>query len=77
MYKYKPNQIINLPNGNVCKIIKIADWNEFGCDFHICEKNYVIDFIETKNTPRSSYMIYRNGKYNYIMTENDFTPLKI
>ena len=48
MYKYKPNDIIKLKDGNICKIIRIADWNEYGCDFHFFEKNYVIDFIETK-----------------------------
>lgn len=72
MYKYKENDIIELKNGNKCKIIRIADWNEYGCDFHFFEKNYVIDFIQTKKNPWASYQIYRNGKYNYVMTENDF-----
>tara|TARA_B100001250_G_scaffold412992_1_gene445712 strand:- start:1756 stop:1974 length:219 start_codon:yes stop_codon:yes gene_type:complete len=72
MYKYKPNDIIKLKDGNVCKIVRIADWNEYGCDFHFFEKNYVIDFIEKKKPLSASYQIYRNGKYNYVMTENDF-----
>ena len=48
MYKYKPNDVIELKDGNKCKIIRIADWNEYGCDFHFFEKNYVIDFIDEK-----------------------------
>ena len=48
MYKYQENEVIKLKDGNVCKIVRIADWNEYGCDFHFFEKNYVIDFIETK-----------------------------
>ena len=72
MYKYKPDDEIELKDGNVCKIVRIADWNEYGCDFHFFEKNYVIDFIETKKKPWASYKIYRNGKYYYVMTENEF-----
>ena len=72
MYKYQENEVIKLKDGNVCKIVRIADWNEYGCDFHFFEKNYVIDFIEKKNPLSASYQIYRNGKYNYVMTENDF-----
>ena len=72
MYKYQPNDVIKLKDGNVCKIIRIADWNEYGCDFHFFEKNYVIDFIETKKKQWASYQIYRNGKYYYVMTENEF-----
>jgi len=48
MYKYKPNDVIELKDGNKCKIVRIADWNEYGCDFHFFEKNYVIDFIDEK-----------------------------
>jgi hypothetical protein len=72
MYKYKPNDIIKLKDGNVCKIVRIAEWDEYGCDFYFFEKNYVIVFIEKKNPLRATYQIYRNGKYNYVMTENDF-----
>ena len=72
MYKYQENEVIKLKDGNVCKIVRIADWNEYGCDFHFFEKNYVIDFIETKKNPWASYKIYRNGKYYYVMTENEF-----
>ena len=72
MYKYQENEVIKLKNGNVCKIVRIADWNEYGCYFHFFEKNYVIDFIETKKKPWASYKIYRNGKYYYVMTENEF-----
>lgn len=72
MYKYQPNDVIKLKDGNVCKIVRIADWNEYGCDFHFFEKNYVIDFIETKKKQWASYQIYRNGKYYYVMTENEF-----
>ena len=72
MYKYKPNDIIELKDGNVCKIIRIADWNEYDYDFHFFEKNYVIDFIKTKKKPCASYNIYRDGKYHYVMTENEF-----
>ena len=74
MYKYQPNDVIELKDGNICKIVRIADWNEYGCDFHFFEKNYVIDFIETKKnpSPRASYNIHRNGKYYYVMTENEF-----
>jgi len=72
MYKYKPNDVIELKDGNKCKIIRIADWNEYGCDFHFFEKNYVIDFIETKKKLWASYQIYRNDKYYYVMTENEF-----
>tara|TARA_B110000483_G_C17750336_1_gene372060 strand:- start:267 stop:485 length:219 start_codon:yes stop_codon:yes gene_type:complete len=72
MYKYKPNDVIELKDGNKCKIIRIADWNEYGCDFHFFEKNYVIDFIETKKKQWASYQIYRNDRYYYVMTENEF-----
>ena len=72
MYKYKPNDVIELKDGNKCKIIRIADWNEYGCDFHFFEKNYVIDFIETKKKLWASYQIYRNDRYYYVMTENEF-----
>jgi hypothetical protein len=72
MYKYQENDVIKLKDGNVCKIIRIADWNEYGCDFHFFEKNYVIDFIETKKKPWASYNIYRNDRYYYVMTENEF-----
>jgi hypothetical protein len=72
MYKYQPNDVIELKDGNICKIVRIADWNEYGCDFHFFEKNYVIDFIETKKKVWASYKIYRNGKYYYVMTENEF-----
>ena len=72
MYKYKPNDVIELKDGNKCKIVRIADWNEYGCDFHFFEKNYVIDFIETKKKLWASYQIYRNDKYYYVMTENEF-----
>jgi len=72
MYKYQPNDVIELKDGNKCKIVRIADWNEYGCDFHFFEKNYVIDFIETKKKQWASYQIYRNDRYYYIMTENEF-----
>ena len=72
MYKYKPNDVIELKDGNKCKIIRIADWNEYGCDFHFFEKNYVIDFIDKKKKRWASYQIYRNDRYYYIMTENEF-----
>ena len=72
MYKYQENEVIKLKDGNKCKIIRIADWNEYGCDFHFFEKNYVIDFIETKKKLWASYQIYRNDRYYYIMTENEF-----
>ena len=48
MYKYQENDVIKLKDGNTCKIIRIADWNEYDWDFHFFEKNYVIDFIEIK-----------------------------
>ena len=72
MYKYQPNDVIELKDGNKCKIVRIADWNEYGCDFHFFEKNYVIDFIETKKKRWASYQIYRNDRYYYVMTENEF-----
>ena len=72
MYKYQPNDVIELKDGNICKIVRIADWNEYGCDFHFFEKNYVIDFIETKKKPWASYKINKDGKYYYVMTENEF-----
>ena len=72
MYNYKPNDIIKLRDGNICKIIKIAAINEFGCDFHYSEKNYVVEFIEINKNPWASYQIYRNGKYHYVMTEKEF-----
>jgi len=72
MYKYKPNDVIELKDGNKCKIVRIADWNEYGCDFHFFEKNYVIDFIDEKKKRRATYQIYRNDKYYYVMTENEF-----
>jgi len=72
MYKYKPNDVIELKDGNKCKIIRIADWNEYGCDFHFFEKNYVIDFIDEKKKRWASYQIYRNDRYYYVMTENEF-----
>ena len=51
MYKYQENDVIKLKDGNTCKIIRIADWNEYDWDFHFFEKNYVIDFIEIKKKP--------------------------
>ena len=72
MYKYKPDDEIELKDGNVCKIIRIADWNEYDYEFHFFEKNYVIDFIKIKKTPWASYKIFRNDKYYYVMTENEF-----
>jgi|TARA_B110000967_G_C18471059_1_gene357393 hypothetical protein len=72
MYKYKPNDVIELKDGNKCKIVRIADWNEYGCDFHFFEKNYVIDFIDEKKKRWASYQIYRNDRYYYVMTENEF-----
>lgn len=65
MYKYQANDVIELKDGNICKIVRIADWNEYGCDFHFFEKNYVIDFIKTKK-PWTSYKINKDG------TENEF-----
>ena len=72
MYKYQPNDVIELKDGNKCKIVRIADWNEYGCDFHFFEKNYVIDFIDEKKKRWASYQIYRNDRYYYVMTENEF-----
>lgn len=72
MYKYQENDVIKLKDGNTCKIIRIADWNEYGWDFHFFEKNYVIDFIEIKKKPWASYKINKDGKYYYVMTENEF-----
>ena len=72
MYKYQPNDVIELKDGNKCKIVRIADWNEYGCDFHFFEKNYVIDFIDAKKKRWASYQIYRNDRYYYVMTENEF-----
>ena len=42
MYKYQENEVIKLKDGNVCKIVRIADWNEYGCDFHFFEQNYYL-----------------------------------
>jgi hypothetical protein len=72
MYKYQTNDIIELKDGNICKIVRIADWNEYGCDFHFFEKNYVIDFIDAKKKRWASYKIHTNDKYYYVMTENEF-----
>ena len=61
-------------NNQIGTIIKIADIDEFGCDFHYSEINYVVKF-NSNDMPLATYNIsyIDNGtiKYNYIMTEND------
>tara|TARA_B000000437_G_C11553449_1_gene268211 strand:- start:130 stop:348 length:219 start_codon:yes stop_codon:yes gene_type:complete len=72
MYKYQENDVIELKDGNICKIVRIADWNEYGCDFHFFEKNYVIVFVKIKKKPWASYKINKDGTDYYVMTENEF-----
>ena len=61
-------------NNQIGTIIKIADIDEFGCDFHYSEINYVVKF-NSNDMPLATYNIsyLDNGdiKYNYVMTEND------
>ena len=61
-------------NNQIGTIIKLANIDEFGCDFHYSEINYVVKF-NNNNTPLATYNIsyIDNGtsKYNYVMTEND------
>lgn len=53
------------------KIIKIADIDEFGGDFHYEEKNYVVQF-NVNNIQLATYNIIRTIdplEYDYIMNE--------
>ena len=59
------------------EIIKKAEMDEFGCDFHYSERNYVVKF-DIDDKPIATYNILRNCdpnrpamRYNYIMTESD------
>lgn len=70
-YKYKVNQVmISIQDNNTkFKIVKIADLDEFGADFHYQEKNYVVEF--NINKPSATYTFIRNNQFKYIMTETD------
>ena len=71
MYKYKIGQEFVFKNSNITgKIIKIAAMDEFGCDFYYLEKNYVIE-LNNCNEHIATYNIYKNNKFNYIMSETD------
>ena len=77
-YKYKIGDHFKIKkNGKEYHgtIIKIASLDEFACDFHYSEKNYVVEFNNdtelVKNELIATYNIFRNGQYNYIMNEND------
>ena len=71
--KYKVDDVFIFKN-QTGTIIKIADIDEFGCDFHYSEINYVVKF-NSNDMPLATYNIsyIDNGsiKYNYIMTEDD------
>ena len=73
--KYKVDDVFLFKN-QTGTIIKIADIDEFGCDFHYSEINYVVKF-NSNDIPLATYNIsyIDNGtiKYNYIMTEDDIS----
>ena len=73
-YKVGDKFILKKNKDSIGTIIKLADIDEFGCDFHYSEINYVVKF-DTNDNPIASYNIsyIDNGnlKYNYVMTEND------
>lgn len=60
------------------EIIKNAALDEFGCDFHYSEINYVVKF-DIDDKPIATYNILRDCndklRYNYIMTESDLDKL--
>lgn len=48
------------------KVLRVANLDEFGLDFHYEEENYVVEF-DNNILPIATYNISDNGVYKYIM----------
>jgi hypothetical protein len=74
IYKYAVGHLFTISVNTkkyIGKIIKIADIDEFGGDFHYEEKNYVVQF-NVNNIQLATYNIMKNTdpiEYDYIMNE--------
>ena len=75
-YKYRSGSLL-LKNGYNMKIIRLANIDEFGADFHWSENNYVVEFYDKvgkliNDRLMATYNFNFNGQYKYVMTEFDF-----
>ena len=76
VYKYKIGEEFKKEDYSF-KIIRYSEINEFGADFHWSEKNYVVEMYDSNKNKiddklLATYNFNYNGKFKYIMTENDF-----
>ena len=60
-YKFKPNDKVKTKSNIVCKVIKLASFNELNLDFHWSEKNYLVE---------------TNDKKKIVIPEQDLTLFK-
>ena len=73
-YKYNVGYLFTISVNSknyIGKIIKIADIDEFGGDFHYTEKNYIVQF-NVNNIQLATYNMIRNMnpiEYDYVMNE--------
>jgi|LauGreDrversion4_1035100.scaffolds.fasta_scaffold07893_8 hypothetical protein len=54
------------------KVLRVANMNEFGLDFHYEEENYVVEF-DNNILPIATYNISDNGVYKYIMNVKEMS----
>lgn len=57
------------------KVLRVANLDEFGLDFHYEEDNYVVEF-DNNILPIATYNISDNGVYKYIMNVKEMYSLE-